>query len=84
MVPDRHKIFYRSFTKKKIRPGAYGLILTSYLSSMSQIRWILGSKLPSPLKPWPMWANFNKILKRRYKATIYSNENQNQGSYGLN
>jgi hypothetical protein len=33
-------------------------------------------QLPSPRPPWPWWAIFNQIMKKRYKATIYSNETQ--------
>jgi hypothetical protein len=39
---------------------------------MSQIRLILGSKLPSPLSPWPLWSHFNQILKTgtRQQSTV--------------
>jgi hypothetical protein len=35
---------------------------------MSRIRWIFGSKSPSPLSPWPLWSHFNQIGKTKEKT----------------
>jgi hypothetical protein len=50
---------------------------------MSQIFWIFGSKLASPLPPWPLWGHSNQIAKTKEKTTINTDADK-KNSVGYN
>ena len=69
-----------STTKIDKNKSSYVVINFKYLLiywfSLSLVAvFFLIAEWPLPRTPWPWWAIFNQILKKRYKATIYSSKN---------